>query len=140
MATFYSRIQGNRGEATRCGSKDSGVRAEVSTFGNIITTREYTTSYTGDSASGKLASIEVRGGLSTGGGTVLHVSFDADSLIQVSDDEDVQNALQAVRDAFDTLDVVVKSVVEEERVERENHVNPALAQEEAAQRHRDSLA
>lgn len=27
MAHFYSRIQGNKGEATRCGSKASGIRA-----------------------------------------------------------------------------------------------------------------
>lgn len=29
MAHFYGDLQGNRGEATRCGSKDSGIRSHV---------------------------------------------------------------------------------------------------------------
>ena len=29
MAHFYSEIQGNRGEATRMGSKDSGIRSHI---------------------------------------------------------------------------------------------------------------
>lgn len=29
MSHFYSRIQGHRGEATRCGTKSSGIRAEA---------------------------------------------------------------------------------------------------------------
>ena len=29
MAHFYANIQGNRGEATRMGSKDSGIRGHI---------------------------------------------------------------------------------------------------------------
>ncbi|MFC1567354.1 hypothetical protein ACFL3R_00770 [Thermodesulfobacteriota bacterium] len=29
MSHFYSSIQGNRGEATRCGTKDSGIRGHI---------------------------------------------------------------------------------------------------------------
>ena len=29
MSHFYSRIQGSKGEATRCGTKSSGIRAEA---------------------------------------------------------------------------------------------------------------
>lgn len=29
MSHFYSRIQGHRGEATRCGTKTSGIQAEA---------------------------------------------------------------------------------------------------------------
>ena len=37
MASLYSSIQGCRGEATRCGSKSSGVRASVQSWqGSLI--------------------------------------------------------------------------------------------------------
>lgn len=29
MSHFYADIQGNRGEATRCGSKDSGIQGHI---------------------------------------------------------------------------------------------------------------
>lgn len=29
MSHFYAEIQGNRGAATRCGSKDSGIRGHI---------------------------------------------------------------------------------------------------------------
>lgn len=29
MSHFYAEIRGNRGEATRCGSKDSGIRGHI---------------------------------------------------------------------------------------------------------------
>lgn len=29
MAHFYGSMQGNRGEATRCGSKESGIEAHI---------------------------------------------------------------------------------------------------------------
>jgi hypothetical protein len=39
MATFYSSIQGTRGEANRCGSKESGIRAAVQSYDGSIETR-----------------------------------------------------------------------------------------------------
>jgi hypothetical protein len=32
MAALYGRLQGNRGEATRTGSKDSGIQATLETW------------------------------------------------------------------------------------------------------------
>lgn len=37
MATFYSSIKGSRGEATRCGTRNSGIRASVQSWNGSIT-------------------------------------------------------------------------------------------------------
>ncbi len=37
MSHFYSTIQGNRGEATRCGTKDSGIMASARSWSGSIT-------------------------------------------------------------------------------------------------------
>ncbi|MCP4900166.1 MAG: hypothetical protein GY906_24610 [bacterium] len=36
MSHFYSSIQGNRGEATRCGTKGSGIRATAQSWEGSI--------------------------------------------------------------------------------------------------------
>ena len=36
MSHFYSKIQGNRGAATRCGTKDSGVTGCVASWDGAI--------------------------------------------------------------------------------------------------------
>ena len=42
MGTFYGTIQGNRGEATRMGSKSSGFRASAQSYdGSVITELSY---------------------------------------------------------------------------------------------------
>jgi len=38
MSHFYSKIQGNRGQATRCGTKDSGVTATAASWTGAIRT------------------------------------------------------------------------------------------------------
>ena len=38
MSHFYSVIQGNRGQATRCGTKDSGVTAITASWTGAIRT------------------------------------------------------------------------------------------------------
>ena len=38
MSALYATIQGCRGEATRCGSKSSGVRASVQSWENSVCT------------------------------------------------------------------------------------------------------
>ena len=38
MAHFYSLIQGNRGQATRCGTKDSGFTATAASWTGAIRT------------------------------------------------------------------------------------------------------
>lgn len=46
MSHFYSRIQGNRGEATRCGSKASGITAWAQSWTARATT--YMRHYNGE--------------------------------------------------------------------------------------------
>ena len=36
MAHFTGRLEGNKGEATRCGSKKSGIRAAIRSWNNDI--------------------------------------------------------------------------------------------------------
>ena len=43
MSTFYGTLQGCRGEATRCGSRASGIKASAQSWdGSIITELSYT--------------------------------------------------------------------------------------------------
>ena len=42
MSTFYGTLTGNKGTATRCGTKDSGIRASVQSWkGSVITALNY---------------------------------------------------------------------------------------------------
>ncbi|MEE8489910.1 MAG: hypothetical protein V3S43_06205 [Acidimicrobiia bacterium] len=41
MAHFYGTLEGNRGEATRCGSKDSGVETYAAGWGGAIRVKVY---------------------------------------------------------------------------------------------------
>ena len=36
MSHFYGIIRGNRGNATRCGSKDSGIHATIKSWDNTV--------------------------------------------------------------------------------------------------------
>lgn len=110
MAEFYSEIQGNRGEATRMGTKNSGVRGELSTWTQIITVRQYSSDYT---ESGHQASINLGGKY---GGSALYVAFDADTVYQQSDDPQVQEILSKIRDQFDALDLAAKAAATKSKV------------------------
>jgi hypothetical protein len=41
MSTFYGSLQGNRGEATRAGSRDSGIRASVQSWHGSVISKLY---------------------------------------------------------------------------------------------------
>lgn len=42
MATFYGSIKGSRGEATRCGTTNSGIKASVQSWnGSIVNELSY---------------------------------------------------------------------------------------------------
>lgn len=41
MSEFYGRIQGHRGEATRCGSKSSGIRTVAKSWTSSVETFYY---------------------------------------------------------------------------------------------------
>lgn len=44
MSAFYGTIEGQRGPATRCGSKSSGIKAAAQSWdGSVITTLRYGT-------------------------------------------------------------------------------------------------
>ena len=36
MSKYYGTLQGNRGEATRCGSKDSGITTDAAGWGGAV--------------------------------------------------------------------------------------------------------
>ncbi len=38
MSHFYGYLQGNKGQATRCGSKNSGIKAHIRSWNNDVHT------------------------------------------------------------------------------------------------------
>lgn len=74
MSEFYGILQGSRGEATRCGSKASGIEATAETWGSVIRAEQHTSS---TAASGHEATVSVSGKY---GGAALVLRFDADTL------------------------------------------------------------
>ena len=49
MAHYYSRIKGNKGEATRCGTRSSGITARADSWSTgAITTINYDTTINAD--------------------------------------------------------------------------------------------
>jgi len=48
MAHFYSKIQGGRGEATRCGTKNSGVTATAASWNGAISVEIHHNRKTGE--------------------------------------------------------------------------------------------
>lgn len=107
MSEFYGRIQGSRGEATRCGSKDSGISATAETWGSVLRVGQRTASYT---ESGHAATISIQGKY---GGTALYLDFDADTVYQESEDPEVKAALQEVSEAMDRADAIAKLKAQE---------------------------
>lgn len=99
MAQFYGRISGNRGEATRQGSKDSGISAAVETWKSVIRTSQQ---FLGGSKSNR-ASLSIEG---KHGGTALHVGFNSDDIMEAytAGNGGVKDALDQVSLAFDELD------------------------------------
>lgn len=41
MSHYYGTLQGNRGEATRCGTKDSGIETYAATWNGAIRVKIY---------------------------------------------------------------------------------------------------
>lgn len=110
MAEFYGRLQGNRGEATRCGSKDSGIRATVESWQTVIRTSHHQM-WGGER--------RVMIGVETKYGSTLipTIVFDADALAKHHDDPEVGYAVQAIVDGFDKLDEALKSAPDRVEVE-----------------------
>lgn len=108
MAEFYGRLQGNRGEATRCGSKESGISATVESWKTVIRTRHHDGEHRG-----------VRITVETKYGSTLlpTLAFDADALARHHDDYEVEHAIKQVRTAFDSLSAAIQSAPDRVEVE-----------------------
>lgn len=70
MSTFYGMVQGNRGAATRGGSRDSGFRATAQSWDGSVITR---LSYNQDDE--LMVSIEVADGSACSGSTIFFGTF-----------------------------------------------------------------
>ena len=71
MSTFYGMVQGNRGAATRGGSKASGLRSSVQSYdGSIITSMKY------DTDGNLMVSIEVSEESTAYGRTIFYGTFE----------------------------------------------------------------
>lgn len=102
MSAYYGRLQGSRGEATRCGSKASGITATAESWGSVIRANQHAVS---SAASGSEATVSVEGKY---GGACLSLRFDADTLYNMSDDPAVRRALDNVRDAMRAADEIAQ--------------------------------
>jgi hypothetical protein len=73
MSHFYSRIQGHKGQVTRCGTKTSGIRAEATGWdiGTISTIRYDPTIDT------DVVSIYITGGSNNNANTLLAEMYKA---------------------------------------------------------------
>lgn len=71
MSTFYGMVQGNRGAATRGGSRASGFKSSVQSWnGSIITQMSY------DEDDNLMVDISYSTGSSCYGTTIFHGTFD----------------------------------------------------------------
>lgn len=107
MSEFYGRLRGSRGEATRCGTKSSGIKVTAETWHSIIRAEQHTSS---TAASGHEATVSIAGKY---GGSALTLRFDADTLYAQSEDENVRAALDAVCDAMRQADEIAQRVTRE---------------------------
>lgn len=107
MAHFYGRIQGNRGEATRCGSKNSGINATVESWSTILRTRQNTL----DGSDRAAVTLTTKHGL-----PLFRGVFDAERVSRHRSNPKVQKALREVEQAFDNLDRVALDIKDEEAV------------------------
>ena len=71
MSTFYGMVQGNKGAATRGGSKASGFKSTVQSYdGSIITRLSY------DQNDNLMVSVEVAEGSACYGKTIFSGTFE----------------------------------------------------------------
>lgn len=105
MSEFYGRTEGQAAtQATRTGSRSSGIASTVETWTSIVRTGMRPSDYT---ASGHVSEIQVVGKY---GGHVLSFYMDTDTLCQVTDDYRVRQAMARVRKEVDRLNVAVADV------------------------------
>lgn len=98
MSEFYGRLQGSRGEATRCGTKGSGISVTAESWHSVVRAEQHCST---TAASGHEATVSLSGKY---GGSALTLRFDADTLYEQSEDPKVRAALEHVRKAMRRAD------------------------------------
>lgn len=105
MAEFYGRVQGNRGEATRMGSKHSGIYATAETWGSVLRVEQRTDGRWEDERTGSehlsFFALTDKNGWGSG---PLRLCFDADLIARHGEDPRVKDAAKNVERAFEFLD------------------------------------
>lgn len=99
MAEFYGRLRGNRGEATRCGSRASGITATAQSWQTVATLRAYQAETT------KRVSLDIAGKY---GGTLLSFDIDADGLQRHRVDEKVSEAIDKLNEAVRGIEEAIE--------------------------------
>jgi hypothetical protein len=117
MAEFYGGVEGNRGPATRMGSKDSGFTAFAQTHESRITVDYSNHRQRGDSEDRTIAHITIGSGW-TSGYRSRGVSFHPDEVVAALDTNDpkIQRIWQRIQDEFKRLDEEAPKAIA--RVER----------------------
>ena len=116
MSEFYGRIQGGRGEATRCGSRASGISATVESWTSVLAT----TMHDMDGEHRTYIDLHGKHGMS-----VLYVGFNADLAYTHAQDDRVKDALRKVEEAVKHLDAATHAVEDDNRADRENELAAA---------------
>lgn len=104
MAHFYGRLIGNRGEATRCGSKDSGIRVTAESWHSVLMARQF-------HRNGRdRLDIDFT---TKHGGHLFRATFNAEGAARHRGDAGVERALREVGEAFQILDDAVQAADKE---------------------------
>jgi hypothetical protein len=107
MAHFYGRLQGNRGEATRCGVKSSGIMATVETWESVLRVDQ-------DFRDGRNeAYVGLQGKY---GGTVLGFFLEGDLIVKHGSDDTVSDAIENVRSAVTALNAIARNAEMDSKV------------------------
>src|SRR5262249_13144506 len=103
MAHFYGRLQGSRGEATRCGTKSSGIAATVRSWdGNLTTILLH--NGTCDEARIKLSPEDIS--------ARMMGRFNSPAVMAAlrTDDPAIHAAIDTIQDAFAQLNETAKAI------------------------------
>lgn len=99
MAQFYGTIQGGRGEATRCGTKNSGMRTTCESWSTILEAQAF-------HAAGE-DHVDVR--LKTKyGNTIFSAGVNGERLARVKDDPRVTRALRGLEESFRNVEAAAE--------------------------------
>lgn len=116
MSEFYARIRGNRGEATRGGSKASGITATVETWQSILRVSMHCTDESDEhkGVSGHVSYVNLTD--KHGNHTGFTLMFDADAIAGLAAEREVlSKEIEAVEQALDVLNKKARVLVQMKR-------------------------